>query len=46
MSDYRRFFVPGGSYFFTLVAYERRPRFSRPSDIQRLREAVAFVQRE
>ena len=46
MSDYRRYFVPGGTYFFTLVSYQRRPRFASPSDIQRLREAVAFVQRE
>ena len=46
MSDYRRFFVPGGTYFFTLVAYQRRPRFAQPSDVQRLRDAVAFVQRE
>lgn len=46
MADYRRFFVPGGTYFFTLVAYRRRPRFARPLDIERLREAVAFVQRE
>ncbi len=25
MSDYRRFFVPGGTYFFTVVAYGQRP---------------------
>lgn len=25
MSDYRRWFVPGGMYFFTVVAYGRRP---------------------
>ena len=46
MSDYRRYFVPGGTYFYTLVAFQRRPRFARPGDIQRLRHAVAFVQRE
>jgi putative transposase len=46
MPDYRRYFVPGGTDFLTLVAYQRRPRFARPSDIERLREAVAFVQRE
>ncbi len=27
MSDYRRWFVPGGTYFFTLVTYHRRPLF-------------------
>jgi putative transposase len=46
MSEYRRFFVPGGTYFFTLVAYERRRRFAQPADVQRLRDAVAFIQRE
>ena len=46
MSDYRRFFVPGGTYFFTLVAYRRRPRFAEPADVRRLRNAVAFIQRE
>ena len=25
MSDYRRWFVPGGTYFFTVVTYLRRP---------------------
>jgi putative transposase len=28
MPDYRRFFVPGGSFFFTVVTYRRRPLFS------------------
>ena len=46
MPDYRRYFVPGGTYFFTLVSFGRRPRFAHGADLQRLREAVAFVQRE
>jgi len=46
MSDYRRYFVPGGTYFFTLVAHQRRARFAEPEDLRRLRSAVAFVQRE
>jgi len=25
MSDYRRWFVPGATYFFTVVINERRP---------------------
>ena len=25
MSDYRRYFVPGGTYFLTVVTYNRRP---------------------
>jgi putative transposase len=28
MSDYRRFFVPGGTYFFTLVTERRTPLFT------------------
>jgi putative transposase len=46
MSDYRRYFVPGGNYFFTLVSYRRRPQFAHPGALERLREAVASVQRE
>jgi putative transposase len=46
MSDYRRYFVPGGTYFFTLVSYRRRPQFAHAADLQRLREAAASVQRE
>jgi len=30
MSDYRRAFVPGGTFFFTVVSYDRRPIFSDP----------------
>ncbi|MEX0677946.1 MAG: hypothetical protein WD063_12770 [Pirellulales bacterium] len=32
MSDYRRYFVPGGTYFFTLVTAKRAPLFS--SDLE------------
>jgi len=27
MSDYRRLYIPGGTYFFTLVTYRRQPIF-------------------
>ncbi|ODA36481.1 REP-associated tyrosine transposase [Planctopirus hydrillae] len=27
MPNYRRFFVPGGTYFFTVVTHQRRPLF-------------------
>jgi putative transposase len=30
MSEYRRYFVPGGTYFFTLVTYNREPIFADP----------------
>ena len=46
MSDYRRYFVPGGTYFLTLVSYRRRPLFAHRANIQRLREAVAWMKRE
>lgn len=46
MSDYRRYFVPGGTYFFTLVSYDRQPRFASADAVQRLRDAVRLVQRE
>lgn len=41
MSDYRRLFVPGGTYFFTLVTYRRRPTFREGRARRLLREAVA-----
>jgi putative transposase len=44
--DYRRYFVPGGTYFFTFVSYARRPIFAHAADVQRLRDAAASVQRE
>jgi putative transposase len=46
MPDYRRFLVPGGTYFFTLATYQRRPLFARPENVELLRAAVATVQRE
>lgn len=30
MADYRRYFVPGGTYFFTVVTRRRMPLFSNP----------------
>ena len=31
MAGYRRWYIPGGTYFFTLVTYQRRPLFQDPS---------------
>lgn len=31
MADYRRWYIPGGTYFFTLVTYQRRPLFQHPA---------------
>ena len=43
MSDYRRFFLPGGSFFFTLVAHQRRPILVEPPGIECLRAAFRTV---
>ena len=43
MPDYRRYFVPGGTYFFTVVTYRRRPLFADPQNVERLRNAVREV---
>jgi REP element-mobilizing transposase RayT len=43
MSQYRRYFIPGGTYFFTVVTHRRRPFLT--SDIARpcLRQAIREV---
>jgi putative transposase len=46
MSDYRRYFVPGGTYFFSIATYHRQPLFADKQNVQRLRNAVAFVKKE
>ena len=33
MPDYRRFFVPGGTFFFTVVVHQRRRLFADPAAI-------------
>ena len=40
MSDYRRRYVPGGTYFFTLVTYRRRRLFTSSLARQLLRDAI------
>jgi putative transposase len=44
MSDYRRWYVPGGTYFFTVVAYRRRPMLCDELGRRCLREAIEAVQ--
>jgi putative transposase len=44
MSDYRRYYVPGGTYFFTCVTYGRRPILTTDLGRSSLREAIASVQ--
>lgn len=43
MSSYRRWYVPGGMYFFTLVTYNRRPIFSSGYGRRLLRTAIEEV---
>ncbi|MGC4002735.1 MAG: transposase [Pirellulales bacterium] len=43
MSVYRRNFVAGGTYFFTLVAYNRRPIFATDHGRRFLHYAIATI---
>ncbi|MEQ1531049.1 MAG: transposase [Methylococcales bacterium] len=43
MSDYRRLYIPGGTYFFTLVTYRRQPIFADAHHIFLLRQAFREV---
>ncbi len=43
MSYYRRARIPGGTYFFTVVTYERIGYFEHPDNVTRLRDAFRFV---
>jgi len=42
---YRRVFVPGASYFFTLITHERARLFSDAANVDRWRRAVEQVRR-
>ena len=43
MSDYRRFYYPGGLYFFTAVTAGRRPLFAEEANVEVLRSALRHV---
>lgn len=43
MSDFRRYFVPGGMYFFTVVTYGRRPILTTEAGRIHLRSAIETV---
>jgi len=45
MPSYRRAFIPGGSFFFTVVTYQRRAFLTSPQARDILREAISQVQR-
>ena len=46
MSEYRRIFIPGGTYFFTLVTRERYPWFAEEQHVAALREAFTRIGRD
>jgi putative transposase len=41
--QYRRAKTPGGTYFFTLVTYQRQKLFSTPQTIDLLRQSFRIV---
>ncbi len=43
MSHYRRAYINGGMYFFTLVTYKRKPLLCSPKSIIRLRESFRYI---
>ncbi|EHA13554.1 hypothetical protein HAL1_20822 [Halomonas sp. HAL1] len=43
MATYRRAYIPGGSYFFTVVTYARQPRLADRLNIEALGRAVRFA---
>jgi putative transposase len=43
MSNYRRAYIPGGTYFFTVVTYKRKPILCSPSAIQRLKDSFNYT---
>lgn len=46
MTNYCRNYVPGGTYFFTLVSYRRRSIFKLPIARKSLREAISRVRKK
>ena len=46
MPDYRRAYIPGGTYFLTLVTHDRQPLLGSSAAVTRLRRAIREVMRE
>jgi len=44
--QYRRLYQEGGCYFFTLVAFKRRPIFRSPETVETLRKAFRNLRKE
>ena len=45
MSDYRRYYTPGGTYFFTCVTYQRQPILTTDLGRRCLRGAIETVRK-
>ena len=43
MPDYHRIFIPGGTFYFTVVTYHRQPIFSNPDAPRLFRKSVRAV---
>ncbi len=43
MSDYRRLYIPGGTYFFTLVTYHRQIILADDEKVEELRQSFREV---
>lgn len=43
MPNYHRTWIPGGTYFFTLVTYQRRPIFQQGDPRQLLQQAFRMA---
>ena len=43
MCNYRRLYIPGGTYFFTLVSYRRKPIFADGKRVELLRRSFREV---
>src|SRR5262245_55448075 len=46
MPNYRRYYVPGGTYFFTCVTYQRQPILTTDLGRECLRQAIRIVQKD
>jgi putative transposase len=46
MANYRRNYMPGGTYFFTVVTHQRRTLFASERDRVLLREAIETIRKK
>ncbi|MBT3879534.1 MAG: hypothetical protein HON76_19895 [Candidatus Scalindua sp.] len=46
MPNFRRSFVPGGTFFFTVVTYKRRCILTKPESLEILHDVVDNVKQQ